>query len=725
MSGFDVINNLVTIMQKFENLEAMRNGTTPSTITAQTVLQLVNEQPEKAQLFVDAAKRLPEEFGMTAAEAQDFDVDSIKQLFDDWRFLPSDYNLQLQDYNAIADYFLAKRPLSSLKDSQRDLIYALEFKADDFSVDSGLFDFDHDAVNMYNLREQLLGRLERDDILNPGLIDLFKNDFPETFSFMEMIKPPEPINFNEVPGISSAPKAQVPKVQKPKTYRSQKILQKLLTRNPNPSEDEIRDFAEQHNLSEEDTADFIELVERHLMEQKLNELQGDLDRMAKMNELKQQIAEREQDGPVEEKQRFVDDDIYDGDSDIERPDEQQGGQDEQRGGQDDINPGEIELADMRTPEQRLRDLGKAKGEYVMRADVYKPENEGLTAKELVVKMQGWDKPDSKYYGKTFDEIIEQKRIDTFDPEKGTSSGRNADSYFIKEYNDELERKKNGATEPEWNLDASDKPALDFLQEPGQPGIRSAEEDLRNPFKKLSDAEKKQFLDKAFEADDAKVKEALRVDNEGNLFFNVSDLKAIAKFIGTQGAWIIGGMAATEFANLIGQIPGQIVSMGLNIYGLAVGHDPTGMAMFAIQKLLEENQLQDQRKLESEHPEDFRGKFYGKVLIETPEGEKWVPAMTAAINKDPVLFNREDQMTLAYSPSGSPVLYRYMGTGDLVPYFEDEQLITFNINDDEVFYGDRVGWNEDTGKHVRRTKYSLGANTFHDTRSVEYLCKHTH
>ena len=54
---------------------------------------------------------------------------TITQLFEDWRFLPSDYTVQLEDYNAVADYFTGKRTWSQLKEDQRDMIQSLEYKA--------------------------------------------------------------------------------------------------------------------------------------------------------------------------------------------------------------------------------------------------------------------------------------------------------------------------------------------------------------------------------------------------------------------------------------------------------------------------------------------------------------------------------------------------------------------------------------------------------------------
>jgi hypothetical protein len=79
------------------------------------------------------------------------------------------------------------------------------------------------------------------------------------------------------------------------------------------------------------------------------------------------------------------------------------------------------------------------GEYVIRSQVY--EDPELTAKELMMKMQGWDKPSNEYFGMTWDEVMAQSK-----------RGESENAYFLDIYEDEMGRRDRGEHEPEWNYD---------------------------------------------------------------------------------------------------------------------------------------------------------------------------------------------------------------------------------------------------------------------------------
>ena len=66
-------------------------------------------------------------------------------------------------------------------------------------------------------------------------------------------------------------------------------------------------------------------------------------------------------------------------------------------------------------------------------------------------------------------------------------------------------------------------------------------------------------------------------------------------------------------------------------------DPTGVVFLAATELANQISKQQQRQKDNYDPEKFRGTLYGKMRIETPEGEKWVPMMTSSIKQDTGFF----------------------------------------------------------------------------------------
>ena len=181
--GFSEIIEIVTLLQNFNDLAAKVSGTPPEVVQPRDILQMLNENPGSLQQIMNMARDNPSYYGMTESETSGFSSDYVDDLFNQWRFLPSDYNLALEDYNALDAYFRQNKQLSSLSDRQLDLLESLTYQADDFSVDSGLFDFESDAVNAYNLREQLLGRLQRNNVLSKEILEHLDeaDEWPEYF----------------------------------------------------------------------------------------------------------------------------------------------------------------------------------------------------------------------------------------------------------------------------------------------------------------------------------------------------------------------------------------------------------------------------------------------------------------------------------------------------------------------------------------------------------------
>ena len=164
MDAYDQIHELITVLQKWRDVQNLVNKTTLPPIQPRDIYEMVNKQPEMLQDVLNLARHDPLQMGLTESLPNDFTDNYVEQLRSEWRFLPSDYNLFDGDYNAIVRYFQGRDSLSKLNVKQRGILDSLLYEADDFSVDSGRgFKFDHDAGNAYNLREQLLGKLERDN----------------------------------------------------------------------------------------------------------------------------------------------------------------------------------------------------------------------------------------------------------------------------------------------------------------------------------------------------------------------------------------------------------------------------------------------------------------------------------------------------------------------------------------------------------------------------------
>ena len=215
-SGFDEINELVTVLQNYRDTQNMFAGDMPP-VTPYDVLQMLNDDTTVFDSMMEQVRAHPGMYGEGEMLGKDMASPTyVQRLHDEWRFLPSDITILETDYNQIVKYFRNEITGAQLTEKQFDVLESLSFKGDDFSVNSGLFDFEHDAVNGYNLREQLIGMLERDNVLNRNLMDRIIEsqavenppDFPpENWSYKSV----DP--HYQVPGVSSQsrPPATAPK----------------------------------------------------------------------------------------------------------------------------------------------------------------------------------------------------------------------------------------------------------------------------------------------------------------------------------------------------------------------------------------------------------------------------------------------------------------------------------------------------------------------------------
>ena len=143
-----LLNELVTILQKWQNIDTFINGSEPHQIVYRDVFQMSNEHPEAFADLIKLARDQPSRLGFTentGINPQEYTDSFITHLTDEFRLLPSDYILQTQDFNAARDYFRGDKLLSELSAKQQQVIRSLTYTEDQFTVDSGLFDFQHDG----------------------------------------------------------------------------------------------------------------------------------------------------------------------------------------------------------------------------------------------------------------------------------------------------------------------------------------------------------------------------------------------------------------------------------------------------------------------------------------------------------------------------------------------------------------------------------------------------
>ena len=139
---------------------------------------------------------------------------------------------------------------------------------------------------------------------------------------------------------------------------------------------------------------------------------------------------------------------------------------------------------------------------------------------------------------------------------------------------------------------------------------------------------------------------------------------------------VGMGIQSVITTVLGGYAGQVFNVGMSVYGLSMG-DPTGVLVLGITEIMKQVEQAKQREKDNYDPEKFRGKLYGKMRLETPEGEKWVPIITSSIKQDTGFgATWVPEMTVAYSPTGGPLLWGYDGANSVKPFFENEKTIRF-------------------------------------------------
>ena len=87
MDGFDHMNELVTLLQKFEDIESLRAGEVAAHITPQAVLTMVNENPEQFQDIIARVRDNPASYTMTKSEVSPYNEKTVQDIFDQWSCL--------------------------------------------------------------------------------------------------------------------------------------------------------------------------------------------------------------------------------------------------------------------------------------------------------------------------------------------------------------------------------------------------------------------------------------------------------------------------------------------------------------------------------------------------------------------------------------------------------------------------------------------------------------
>ena len=164
MEGYEKLNEMIALLQNVQ--DANPHLGVSHVVTAQDVLEYVNEEPETLQELLEMGKSLATDEYVGENITPNF----VADLVDEWKLLPSDIKLLNLDYRAIRDYFDRTTTYAQLTERQQGYLESLRYTGDDFTVDSGNYGFEHKAVNGVNVKEQLVGRLKEDGYVTDGMI---------------------------------------------------------------------------------------------------------------------------------------------------------------------------------------------------------------------------------------------------------------------------------------------------------------------------------------------------------------------------------------------------------------------------------------------------------------------------------------------------------------------------------------------------------------------------
>ena len=203
--SYNVLNELLTYISKYREVENMYlpAGSKLPGLSHTDIIRMIKEDPDSLAPLIENIRNNPDTLiGSTVDEpTQSY----IRSLHDEWSVPESQYTLTNKDYKNVKKYFKNKKSLSELSDGQKTLVQLLAKQPDDFVISED-FPTDHDASNGYNLREQLLHRLESDNILDTYTTDMMANkEIPEDWNFQKFS--PDDLRLDEIEMTDLSPQA--------------------------------------------------------------------------------------------------------------------------------------------------------------------------------------------------------------------------------------------------------------------------------------------------------------------------------------------------------------------------------------------------------------------------------------------------------------------------------------------------------------------------------------
>ena len=177
VQGVDALQELMILV----NRERAYMGDDP--VTPQEVLNMVSDNPDRLQSVLDYAK----EIEPNSSVGEDMGTNFVSKLSRQWTKI--DTQLSNKDFKAIRGYFQNEHGVSELTWDQQQLLESMHFEDTDFVAGGGWevdFGSERDAVNMYNLREQLVAKLKSTGVLTEDVlteiqkVDSFQEHYIET-----------------------------------------------------------------------------------------------------------------------------------------------------------------------------------------------------------------------------------------------------------------------------------------------------------------------------------------------------------------------------------------------------------------------------------------------------------------------------------------------------------------------------------------------------------------
>ena len=705
-------------------------------IGAQELLIAINNNPQVLQQILEQEAELAQDNPDDFVGVQT-DDDYMAELATKYTFLPREMTLRPRDYTRIKQYFTKGREYRTLTDHQQNLLETLRYDSvENFTVESGNFQFGSDGVKYYNLREQLLGKLEADGVLTKDTALKLGNqtqsfaDGAKTWDYSFIpdgtkattttVEPAGGGKGLDASGRQMPSDVQMAEMSGASSFWGEDILKQLYKDNPGLENDRLawmfektdKSFAEWRktmpdNLRERYPRHF-DIWDNMRMEQ------------AKANDtfkiMAKDMWERHFD-PDKEYGDWNNEDFL-----LEAFDAPEGQTFEdfltQRGWQrsdfselfwewdnmfmehvdpltrnivdDDDAPKmpsqeEIEMevfGKLPIDEGKEADLGDvtAGGDHGIKSfevdgDITREESFGLKQSTAATKLL--QDLDARYPGWS-DEFsplrgMAQREIDIFKRGEAAGEGVRVSDLDVPD--------PNQISEPAWlnqeglpDIDPNDVSELPgFLDDPDWTFLKDMKDPVA-PFQHIVDS-----------VDDPAIGQEIlnnmtALDSSGNMYLNVLSYKHWADKL-TDAVKFAGPMWGLN--QLMGLVDptGQLqdwVNIGLVTADFLATGNPLFAAVTGIQKLVSELDFDNKRKIENRTPYSGRGKRWGYVRGEGSESNEWFPAYIADKLESPYFLTRDANFQMVY---GTDLLWIRTGTSSVEPFFRDGRIREFSDHDE--------------------------------------------